>query len=331
MADLIDRAAVLEKLQWIADVFGRDQDGEFYVGEEAACFAGSVLNDAMTIIAALPAQGVRVKPLVWEAGFGGLWHTNRGKGSDRLNYEAGQDKSGAWWSHSSALPHVKWGPFPTLEAAKAAAQADYEARILAALAPAEAGGVPAWLSNCVVCGRIVDTREKDDGGDGHGCEYPEGWTCSSECAEKLHPDPEWMKDALAAEAGGVEGRPDAPCHIVEYTNWRGETARRTIIPIRMWWGKTEWHPQEQWMLTAWDVEKEATRDFAWQDMKPVQNGATSAAVAALRAARESALREALVALQGAGSFGRTASEKHAALEQYCLCRDAILALIGEKP
>ncbi len=37
------------------------------------------------------------------------------------------------------------------------------------------------------------------------------------------------------------------------------------------------------MLTAWDVEKEATRDFAWQDMKPVQNGATSAAVAAQRA------------------------------------------------
>lgn len=71
---------------------------------------------------------------------------------------------------------------------------------IAAIEPAEAGGVPAWLSNCVTCGRIVDTREKDEGGDGHGCEYPEGWTCSSGCAEKLHPDPDWM----AAEAGGVE-------------------------------------------------------------------------------------------------------------------------------
>jgi len=47
-------------------------------------------------------------------------------------------------------------------------------------------------------------------------------------------------------------------------------------------------------------------------------------------AREVALREALVALQGAGSFGRTAAEKHSALEQYCMCRDAILALI-DKP
>lgn len=88
---------------------------------------------------------------------------------------------------------------------------------------------------------------------------------------------------LSAAMAVPEVRPDVPAHIVEYTNWRGETARRVIIPIRMWWGSTEWHPQEQWMLTAWDVEKDAVRDFAWQDMRPVQNGATSAALAALRA------------------------------------------------
>lgn len=76
------------------------------------------------------------------------------------------------------------------------------------------------------------------------------------------------------------GRPDAPCHIVEYTNYRGETALRSIIPIRLWWGTTEWHPEEQWILTAWDAEKGTVRDFAWQDMRPVQNPATSAAVAA---------------------------------------------------
>jgi hypothetical protein len=60
--------------------------------------------------------------------------------------------------------------------------------------------VPAWLSNCVVCGRIVDTRETDEGGDGHGCEYPEGWTCSSACAETLHPLPDWMKEGIGADA-----------------------------------------------------------------------------------------------------------------------------------
>ena len=45
------------------------------------------------------------------------------------------------------------------------------------------------------------------------------------------------------------------------------------------------------------------------------------------AIREAALREALDALTWTDLFGRTAAEKHVALEQYCLDRDAILALI----
>lgn len=94
------------------------------------------------------------------------------------------------------------------------------------------------------------------------------------------PSGEAALTALRARALPAK-RPDQPAHIVEYTNWRGETARRTIIPIRMWWGATEWHPEEQWILTAWDVEKDAARDFAWQDMRPVQNPATSSARAAL--------------------------------------------------
>lgn len=53
---------------------------------------------------------------------------------------------------------------------------------------------------------------------------------------------------------------------VRYTNWRGETADRVIEPIRIWWGNTEWHPENQWMLEAKDVEKNAVRDFALRDM-----------------------------------------------------------------
>ena len=103
----------------------------------------------------------------------------------------------------------------------------------------------------------------------------------------------WEQDCFTQGVGNVVGwyplqRPDQHsttpatepqglAHIVDYTNWRGETARRVIRPVRMWWGKTEWHPEEQWMLTAWDCEKDDLRDFAWQDMRPVQNPATSAA------------------------------------------------------
>ncbi len=90
-------------------------------------------------------------------------------------------------------------------------------------------------------------------------------------------------------------------------------------------------------MTDWaqySREVQAASDAGWKQQKAEIDALKKQlreAQSALRAEREKALREALVALQGAGSFGRTASEKHAALEQYCLCRDAILALIGEKP
>lgn len=55
---------------------------------------------------------------------------------------------------------------------------------------------------------------------------------------------------------------------VEYTNWRGETGIRTIKPIRLWFGSTEYHPTPQWLLKAFDVDKGAERDFAVNDMRP---------------------------------------------------------------
>lgn len=81
-------------------------------------------------------------------------------------------------------------------------------RDVAALSPApvEAQARPEWLSNCVICGRIVDTREAEEGGDGHGCEYAEGWICSSDCAEKLHPGPDWMKEGLATGPVDAQAR-----------------------------------------------------------------------------------------------------------------------------
>lgn len=50
-----------------------------------------------------------------------------------------------------------------------------------------------------------------------------------------------------------------------YTNWRGETSARSIIPQFVWFGSTAWHLKPQWMLRAFDVEKAAERDFALKD------------------------------------------------------------------
>jgi predicted DNA-binding transcriptional regulator YafY len=52
-----------------------------------------------------------------------------------------------------------------------------------------------------------------------------------------------------------------------YTNYRGETAQRTILPQRVWFGATDWHPEEQWLLEAIDIDKGAPRSFALRDIK----------------------------------------------------------------
>jgi predicted DNA-binding transcriptional regulator YafY len=59
---------------------------------------------------------------------------------------------------------------------------------------------------------------------------------------------------------------DAQTVQINYTNWKGETAVRTIKPEKIWFGKTEWHKEEQWLLSAFDLEKQEHRNFAMKDI-----------------------------------------------------------------
>jgi len=54
---------------------------------------------------------------------------------------------------------------------------------------------------------------------------------------------------------------------IVYTNYKGETAERTIIPLELWFGSTEYHKEEQWLLKAFDFDKKAERNFAVKDIK----------------------------------------------------------------
>ncbi len=51
-----------------------------------------------------------------------------------------------------------------------------------------------------------------------------------------------------------------------YRNWKGDVAVRRIMPIEIWFGSTEWHKQDQWLLAATDLDKNERRDFALQDI-----------------------------------------------------------------
>ncbi|TSD89161.1 hypothetical protein FFK22_009010 [Mycobacterium sp. KBS0706] len=41
---------------------------------------------------------------------------------------------------------------------------------------------------------------------------------------------------------------------------------RRAVPMSVRFGSTEWHPEPQWLLRAFDVEKQAEREFAMKDM-----------------------------------------------------------------
>lgn len=58
-----------------------------------------------------------------------------------------------------------------------------------------------------------------------------------------------------------------------YTNWRGESAKRRIGVMSIWFGSTSWHPEPQWLMHGLDLDKKEVRDFALRDMRDVTYGA----------------------------------------------------------
>lgn len=54
-----------------------------------------------------------------------------------------------------------------------------------------------------------------------------------------------------------------------YTNYRGERSERRVIPEKVWIGSTEWHPEPCLLMTAYDIDKAAHRDFKVSDIDPV--------------------------------------------------------------
>ncbi len=57
-----------------------------------------------------------------------------------------------------------------------------------------------------------------------------------------------------------------------YKNYKGEEAWRSVIPIRIWFGTTEWHPEPGWLLRAIDTDKGAERDFAFSGIRSTYAG-----------------------------------------------------------
>ena len=53
-----------------------------------------------------------------------------------------------------------------------------------------------------------------------------------------------------------------------YKNWKDEIAKRRIDThsIKIYYGEVEWHKGEQWLIKAYDVQKQDFRTFAIKDI-----------------------------------------------------------------
>lgn len=77
---------------------------------------------------------------------------------------------------------------------------------------------------------------------------------------KAPPEPD---EPVHVGTGPFTPRPSSGgASVVAYRNYRGEVAVRTFYPRRLWFGSTEYHPEEQWLLDVWDVDKDAERTYA---------------------------------------------------------------------
>lgn len=52
-----------------------------------------------------------------------------------------------------------------------------------------------------------------------------------------------------------------------YLNHRGRTSQRRVTPLRFYYGSTTYYPEPQWLLHAYDLDKNAIRDFALNRMR----------------------------------------------------------------
>ena len=61
-----------------------------------------------------------------------------------------------------------------------------------------------------------------------------------------------------------------PVHI-KYKNWKDVVSFRMVIPNRIYYGSTEYHPEPQWLMEAFDCDKRELRTFAMKDIQEWAN------------------------------------------------------------
>lgn len=145
---------------------------------------------------------------------------------------------------------------------------------------------------CTRGGRIAIIQGKDRSGLYFGIIGDEEmlWDCNGHSFEdqRKHPDdlvnfaPPPAVNAHDAEAKpypSAKLRDATPLHLT-YTNWRGETSVRRIVPLAApHLGTTDWHSEPGWLWRVFDCDKQAEREFALSSFACVAPQSTPASPA----------------------------------------------------
>lgn len=55
----------------------------------------------------------------------------------------------------------------------------------------------------------------------------------------------------------------------DYVNWKGVFGHRKVKVSRIYFGSTNYHKEEQWLLEAIDIDKDKERIFSMKDITNV--------------------------------------------------------------
>ena len=87
-----------------------------------------------------------------------------------------------------------------------------------------------------------------------------------ETMQTVHQEQQKAIDANKAAIEALPKRLEKCPAVIQYINHRREIAMRTIIPHRIQFGTSQWHPEPQWLMIAYDMDKNAWRTFAMTDV-----------------------------------------------------------------
>ena len=54
--------------------------------------------------------------------------------------------------------------------------------------------------------------------------------------------------------------------IFTYKNYKGSVSERTVLPLSIFYGITDFHKTPCWLMHGWDIDKKQYRDFCMVDV-----------------------------------------------------------------